>query len=91
MDLLATLPLGNLSAGALLAVVIILIVRGDLVPRKIHEEVRQDRERLRDTNAVLVETNRLLAENTSLGVHALQAIEQQALSNVRGTPKDGAT
>ena len=33
-DVLAGLPLGQLSAGGLLALVVVLIVRGDLVPRR---------------------------------------------------------
>lgn len=82
MDVLSYIPIGQVGAGALLALVIILIVRGDLIPRRVHEEVREDRRRLQDTNAILVETNRILAQGTSLSVQALESIEREAIKKV---------
>ena len=45
MDVLGQLGgLGALSAAGLLGLMVLLIMRGDLVPRKIHEEVKADRD-----------------------------------------------
>jgi hypothetical protein len=74
----ALLPWGNFGWGALIVLVFVLMVRGDLVPRKFHEEVRQDRAKLERSLSIALETNRLLAQNSSLGVHALQSIDREA-------------
>ena len=38
MDLLSLVPIGQLTAPALLALAFLLLMRGDLVTRKVHEE-----------------------------------------------------
>jgi hypothetical protein len=38
------LPIGGLSAGAILSIVVLMILRGALVPRRTHEECRADRD-----------------------------------------------
>lgn len=47
MDLISTLPIGSLGAGGILTVVVLLILRGALIPRSIHED------RIRDKDAEL--------------------------------------
>ena len=72
IDVLSGLPLGQMGAGSLLALVIILVVRGDLVPRREVDrrikEVTSDRdywrrqvERRDATIDTLVETTRTSA------------------------------
>jgi hypothetical protein len=39
-------PIGNLSAGALLAICILLILTGRLIPRKVYEDKSADYERI---------------------------------------------
>lgn len=78
MELLSSLPYTDLGAGALLALVVILIVRGDLVPRKVHEEVRGDRDRLMKVVETQAGTIDKLSRGTELGVHALTSLEAQA-------------
>lgn len=46
MDLTA-IPVGW-SAGGLLALVVLLVIRGDMIPRKWHEETRADRDKERE-------------------------------------------
>lgn len=46
MDITA-IPVGW-SAGGLLALVVLLVIRGDIIPRKWHEETRADRDKERD-------------------------------------------
>lgn len=45
MDVLASIPWGSLTTPALLGLAVLSILRGDLVPRKFHEEaVSRERE-----------------------------------------------
>lgn len=44
-DALAELPLGQLSAGALVAIIVLLILRGLLVPRQQMIDLREDRDK----------------------------------------------
>lgn len=48
MDLLGDLPLGQLSAGALLAIVVLAILRGKLVPRQQLLDTQADRDKWRE-------------------------------------------
>lgn len=48
MDWISGLPIGNLSAGALLAIVVIAILRGSLVPRRQLLDVQADRDKWRE-------------------------------------------
>ena len=49
LDPLANLPLGQFSAGALVALVVLLILVGRLVPRQSLLDMRDDRDRWRAT------------------------------------------
>lgn len=44
MDLVNALPVGTMGASGLLAVVILLILRGNLIPRNTYEERMKDKE-----------------------------------------------
>jgi hypothetical protein len=41
---LSALPVGGFSAGAILAVVVLMLFRGQLVTKREHEETRADRD-----------------------------------------------
>lgn len=48
MDLLSSLPLGQLSAGALVALIVLAILRGNLVPRRQLLDTQADRDKWRE-------------------------------------------
>lgn len=49
MELMAELGgLGGLTAGGIILLAVLLIMRGDLIPRKNHEEVKLDRDKWRE-------------------------------------------
>lgn len=49
MDFLAELGgIGGLTASGVVLVAVLLILRGDLIPRKTHEEVKNDRDKWRE-------------------------------------------
>ena len=48
MDFLSALPIGQLSAGALLAIVVLAILRGKLVPRQQLLDTQADRDKWRE-------------------------------------------
>lgn len=63
MDITA-LPVAPLGASATLIVVVLLILRGALIPRAVHEDRMRDKDRQIDT---LTQTNaELLAQNKAL-------------------------
>lgn len=41
--------IGNITASGVIILAVILIMRGDLIPRKVHEEVKQERDKWRET------------------------------------------
>ena len=49
MDI-TSIPIGW-SAGGLLALVVLLVIRGDMIPRKWHEETRADRDKEREARS----------------------------------------
>lgn len=48
----SSIPLGNLGPTGLLAVVVLLILIGKLVPRKTHQDVINDRNRWQEAHAI---------------------------------------
>jgi hypothetical protein len=48
-EVLSALPLGQLSAGALVALIVLSILRGGLVPRQQLIDTRADRDKWRET------------------------------------------
>lgn len=65
MDISA-LPIAPIGASALIAVVVLLILRGALVPRAVHEDRMRDKDRqidyLQTSNAELIAQNSALLE-----------------------------
>lgn len=47
-----SIPLGNLGPAGLLAIVVLLIVLGKLVPRRTHQDVIDDRNRWQEAHAI---------------------------------------
>lgn len=56
------LPVGGLSASAILTIVVLMILRGALVPRSTHQEVRSDRDTWRDAWEASEEARRVQAQ-----------------------------
>jgi hypothetical protein len=81
----STLPLGQVSAGALVALIVLLILRGWLVPRRQLLDVMEDRDKWRSSSeewqksatalGMSVEKLVSLAETTN---HALTEIQRLA-------------
>jgi hypothetical protein len=44
VDLISTLPVGSLGAGSILAIFVLLIMRGGLIPRQTHEDRMRDKD-----------------------------------------------
>lgn len=82
MDLLSSLPWQGFGWGGIIFVGLILIMRGDLVPRKFHEErvaaIREDRDNWRNACKELLAQNSKLLSVGDLTVNAMRAIEAKA-------------
>lgn len=77
MDVLAAaLPWSQIGWGAIVVLVVILILRGYLVPRIFHEDLIRDRDRWRTLAEQLREENAKLLVIGELGVNSIHAIEQ---------------
>ena len=86
MDILSQLGgVGTLSAAGLLGLVVLLIMRGDLVPRRTHEEMRGDRDAWRA--AAEVERKRQDAQGEQIDelidshrtvVHVIETLQRAA-------------
>lgn len=90
-DILSNLPVGNLSAGVLVALIVLLILTGRLVPRRQLMDAQADRDYWRtahDTQqqvtlkqGMTLERLLVLAETST---HALQEIQA---AGARGEPR----
>lgn len=78
MDSLVGIPWQGLGWGGLIFLSVLLVIRGDLVPRKIHEEMRNDRDKWRESSERKDETIRLLAQSSTTAAAALEALERAA-------------
>lgn len=77
MDVLAqALPWTEIGWGAVVVLVVILILRGYLVPRIFYQEVVRDRDRWRTMAEELREENSKLLVIGELGVNSIYAIEK---------------
>ena len=56
------LPVGGLSAAAILGIAVLMILRGQLVPRRTHDEVRTDRDTWRAAWEASEEARRVQAQ-----------------------------
>lgn len=75
---LSTLPLVQIGWGSIVTLVILLIIRGDLIPRKMHAEIVADRDRWRSIAEQLTQQNSQLIGSTRLSVVAMQEIADRA-------------
>lgn len=80
MDAIPWSMLDNMSPWAILAFAILALIRGDLVSKRIHDEMRQDRDRWRASSEHKDTTIRILAASSTAAAAALQAIERAAAS-----------
>lgn len=71
-------PIAQLGWGGIVTLVVILIIRGDLVPRKVHLEALADRDRWRRIAEETTAQNRQLIDSSRLSVNAMQAIVARA-------------
>lgn len=71
---LTGIPWGQVGWGGIAILVVLAIIRGDLVPRKIHEDLRADRDQLRAANDELLAQNSQLIRGTQLSVNAMQSV-----------------
>ena len=74
MDLLTQIPLGDIGPGALVTLAVVLLLRGDLVPRRTHEAVAQERDYWRDAYRENTRTTNELTEVSRASVAALDAL-----------------
>lgn len=81
IDVLSGLPLGQMGAGSLLGLVIVLVVRGDLVPRREVDrrikELTGDRDYWRDRVKDQDKTIDTLAETTKTSAAALASLPKR--------------
>lgn len=75
MDWLGALPIGQLSAGALLAIVVLAILRGNLVPRQQLLDTQADRDKWRET------AEKSQAIQTQLGISVEKVLVAVELTN----------
>ena len=78
---LATIPWYTLGPWGALTLVVLLVLRGDLVSRAVHQEVRDDRDAARAQIAQLIEAAAAqttaiqgIQATTDAALHALEAI-----------------
>lgn len=77
MDILTTaLPWTEIGWGAIVVLVVLLIIRGHLVPRVTHLEIVEDRNRWRSMAEELQKENTKLLIVGELGVNSIYAIEE---------------
>jgi hypothetical protein len=84
LDELSKIVTGAISLGAMLAAVVIMVLRGDLVTRKQLQKVEEDRDYWRNMAMTNLETNRVHAANAERLMAVGQTTEQlmEALGRV---------
>lgn len=81
MDALASIPWGSIGPSGLLALAVLLIIRGDLVPRRTHEAVVTDRDQWRTIALRNMEAAEQLIEAARTSAHVIQSIPQAGESH----------
>ena len=74
MDLLNLVPWGTLGPSGLLAVAVLLIIRGDLLPRRAFEVLERERDYWRQACESKDATIRELSESTATTAALLRAL-----------------
>ena len=73
MDLLNAIPWGTIGPSGLLALAVLLIIRGDLVPRRVHEAVVADRDHWREIALRNMDATEQLVEPARLSARFIQS------------------
>lgn len=81
VDLLSAIPWETIGPSGLLTLAVLLIIRGDLVPRRVHEAVVNDRDHWREIALQAMSTNAELIEPARTSAHVIQSIPQAGESN----------
>ena len=76
MDLLNAIPWETIGPSGLLALAVLLIIRGDLVPRRVHEAVVADRDQWRTIALRNMEDSKVVLEATRTTAHFIQSLPQ---------------
>lgn len=92
LDPLVGLPIGQFSAGALVALVVLLILVGRLVPRQSLLDMREDRDKWRQTAedwqkaatqlGMSMEKLLVLAETTNHALHEIQELAARRIATL---------
>lgn len=77
MEALGGLPWADLSSGALLAVVVMLVLLGRLVPKAHLDQAYSDRDHWRTVAEEATEQNRLLLDAARPAVRIAESVQQQ--------------
>lgn len=78
MDILSlALPWADLGWDAVVLIVVLLILRGNLVPKSFHDQIVDDRDHWRGIAEELQKENTKLLITGELGVSSIMAIEQR--------------
>lgn len=84
MDI-TTLPLAPIGATGILAVAILMLLRGALIPRSVHEDRMKDKDQtieyLRNINAELVAQNQALMTVGHTAEKVLMSLQEAASGN----------
>lgn len=91
-DPLSGIPIGQFSAGALVALVVLLILVGRLVPRQSLLDMREDRDKWRQTAddwqkaatqlGMSMEKLLVLAETTNHALHEIQELAARRIATL---------
>lgn len=74
MDLLSAIPWETIGPSGLFTLAVLLIIRGDLVPRGVMRQVEQDRDHWRSTALQAMSTNAELIEAAKTSAHVIQSL-----------------
>ena len=78
MDILSlALPWADLGWDTVVLIVVLLILRGNLVPKSFHDQIVDDRDHWRGIAEELQKENTKLLITGELGVSSIMAIEQR--------------
>lgn len=86
MDIFSAPTWAQLGWGAVVFLVVMLIIRGYLVPRPFHREIVEDRDRWRTMAEELQKENTKLLITGEMGVRSMMSIEAKISSEEREDP-----
>ncbi|AOE44300.1 hypothetical protein SEA_EYRE_20 [Gordonia phage Eyre] len=77
MEFLAGFPWADVSAGALLTLVVLLVLNGRLVPKSALDQAYSERDHWRTAAEEAINQNRLLLDAARPAVRIAEAVQQQ--------------